>query len=290
MKTKNETINISKKDLSKLHRDYLGASETPVLFGAGYITYQQLIEKKIYGNLDPPSLRMELGLHLEDFIFSKIQPQCEGATRNDYKIAYVDKGCRLIAIPDFISADKNYIGEIKTTSNQTIHSPMYHYQVQQQLMLSGADYGYLCLLNLVTGTLAVDIIYPDEAIQEAIRAKAKQFWRDVATGQIAASPESSENTGQTSIVANDEMVQIYEEYKALKKQADEIKEKMDNYRERLITYANGATIMLDTAGKKILQEIITEKESIDKTALKLALGGRYKEFAKNQIVKSYRIF
>lgn len=283
------------KAIQELHAKFLGASEVPVLFDCGYISYQDLIHNKLLNIKQEETLRMRIGSALEKLLFKELKQEFLKEQKlllwhNDYKIAYTDEDAKIVAIPDFCGEENSrlvMVGDIKTTARDNAKSEKFNIQVQTQIMCSNADFGIVACYNFLKGQLEYEIIYPDSELQKQIKEKAKQFWKDLETyaqqGFYASADCDTENNDEI-IVADDLILKAIKDYLSL---TDEISflEKQAKEKKAMIEQSliGKGKILIDPNGAKLATIIERKTETIDKNKLKLALMERYKEFITEKV-------
>lgn len=288
---------ISKSFLEKEQKNWLGASEIPVLFGYGYITKEQLFQKKLGLFKEAPNMKMKIGLALEDTIFDEIKSRSDelatNFVRNDYEIGFFDDNLKLCAIPDFVDDISNpqYIGEIKTSTNLDVNKPYYQYQIQTQLMLSGAKCGFLVFYCFGEEDIRIDLVYPDEIIQNEIKEKAKEFWEEFEEYKLNGNikPIEKSDKSEKLVKEADEITyKAYLRYCKLSLVKKKIEEEMNMLKEAVISTIEGNDI-LTYQNKVIVSKVERKNETIDKEKLKLYLKEKYNDFVNSSLTVYYKI-
>lgn len=172
----------------ELRRNYLGASDLPAIFGMSpWRTAEdvRLIKSK-QADEPPGNLSTEAGIYLEPAVRQWAQDKLGPLTEPD---TYIHPNGFMCANLDAETADRKPV-EIKTSgivgpiqgnwgSEGTADIPdMYYVQVMCQIACMGnkPDMGYLVALLGGRGFVKYEI-QRDDALINAIEAKAEQFWK-----------------------------------------------------------------------------------------------------------------
>lgn len=286
-------VKMNKSELNDYHANYIGASEVPILFGEGYITYEELIKQKVLREVKEPNVRMKIGSALEKILFQEeVLPYLAGRYKkvwhNDYDVCFLDYTSKIVAIPDIVAEDDEIVlvGDIKTTSRDNAKAIKYHLQVQTQMMLSGAPIGLIAVYNFMQGAMDYEIVWKDELLHNEIKDKVKKFWEDFnlyLTNTILPEPESEETTEETPpTIAPDDVLDDCLTYNALAKNIKELTAKKDEIQKRIkekMILLN-ADKLADSNNQTIAKIVRRQIETLDKNKIKLALMDKYKDYVK----------
>ena len=174
----------------EMRKNGVGASDVPVLAGllTKYGKDADWLFKLKTGQIpeEPPNEAMEWGVILEPIIFSKVsaqtgwivQPDPETHKMTLQEWAYCHPDGAILAHPD-----RKGVGvlEIKNSRYYSAVKGPSDYQVcqlQWQLLVTGADYGVLAVLE-AGQALHITTHDPDEQIAAKLYSMAQAFWRRV---------------------------------------------------------------------------------------------------------------
>ena len=177
----------------------LTSTEVAVLFGKSpYQTLPELWDAKRSGEITilEENERMFWGTQLQDAIahgaairngweirlmseYARLPEERLGASF-DYEVSLRDgtKGILEIKNVDYLQFKKEWVDD-----DQGLQAPVHiEFQLQHQMMLTGAQTAYICAL--VAGNSLVTIARSaDPEVQGAIRYKAAEFWKSVDAGE-----------------------------------------------------------------------------------------------------------
>lgn len=248
-----------------LRQEHIGASDSSVLMGCGYMTESQLYENKLGLYEVPVNDAMRRGSFLEDqarFLYIEktgvhVEPLCVKSSYYTFMAASLDG----------ISADRKTLVEIKTGGRKTedmVKSgkiPDNHYaQCQHQLAvteLSEMDYCFFDGTEITLLKIKRDDAYINRLIQ-----LEQAFWKRVLTFD-PPEPEIAEVTDPI-------FLQEIELYKTLQERLKEAEREAEEQRQLIISMAcdksvkgAGVTIRKSIRKGTIDYKAIPELESVD---------------------------
>lgn len=190
-------------------RSFVGASESPTILGVGYRESSQagIWESKAFGAIGPPpapELKLRIGKAKEPLLRELFEEATGKHCEPPAAMAYRHKefpfiGCSLDgeAIVDGARAtvELKNVGDHNRKEWEGPAAPLKSsVQVQHQLLVTGAEIGYLFALVADEETYVFPV-YPDKEFHAALRERLEAFWRSVETKTMPPLDES-EATGR----------------------------------------------------------------------------------------------
>lgn len=191
-------------------RSFVGASESPTILGVGYreSSAAGIWESKVFGSGGPPpapELKLRIGKAKEPLMRQLFTEATGRACEPPAAMAYRHKafpfvGCSL----DGEAIDSEHgrcpveLKNVGAHNRKHWEGPapplQYAAQVQHQLLVTGAEIGYLFALVADEETYVFPV-YPDKEFHAALRERLEAFWRSVETKTMPPLDES-EATGR----------------------------------------------------------------------------------------------
>lgn len=190
-------------------RSFVGASESATILGVGYRESSPagIWESKAFGAIGPPpapELKLRIGKAKEPLLRELFEEATGKHCEPPAAMAYRHKefpfiGCSLDgeAIVDGARAtvELKNVGAHNRKEWEGPAAPLkYSVQVQHQLLVTGAEIGYLFALVADEETYVFPV-YPDKEFHAALRERLEAFWRSVETKTMPPLDES-EATGR----------------------------------------------------------------------------------------------
>lgn len=214
------------KEWLEYRKSHFNASETPELFGVGFLGKsgpEKLAKIKYKDAVTYQNEAMKKGQEAEP----EIRANACKITGADFKpaVGVWDKDERFSASFDGIDIEQNLILEIKFSKNEFEYvkqngkpSEKYLLQVNHQLMVSGAEICYFFVKNNETAELTYCIVYPNLEIMQNIRDKW-EFFTSKYDGEFLID-ESIDEKWESDI---NELKKITEQIKKLDEKSKKIK-------------------------------------------------------------------
>ena len=226
---------------TKFRNEGVGASESAALKGiCPYSTaYTLWLNKTGRGKPFEDNFGMQRGRELE----SKIRSRFELEQMQDFnpKVGRHPNYPMILASFDGVSDDGKELLEIKTTSKATLESvdqqiipPHYYCQVQQQLLVSGADVCHFYVYNEKLNVFATCDARPDLEYQANLILLIENFWNNHVLKDIPP-PLTNKDVKQILPSENPELSMLCNQLVASKDELD--KKDIDNYKAMLIDLA-----------------------------------------------------
>ena len=215
------------KEWLEYRKSHFNASETPELFGVGFLGKngpEKLAKIKYKDAVTYQNEAMKKGQEAEP----EIRANACKITGADFKpaVGVWDKDERFSASFDGIDIEQNLILEIKFSKNEFEYvkqngkpSEKYLLQVNHQLMVSGAEICYFFVKNNETAELTYCIVYPDLEIMQNIRDKWELFASKYGDGEFLID-ENIDEKWESDI---NELKKITEQIKKLDEKSKKIK-------------------------------------------------------------------
>ena len=234
----------------------IGASECAAVFGkCKYNTPLQLWEKKVYDIETEVTFPMIRGSQMEPII--REQAEQVLGEKFDPVCGIHDEHEFILASLDGINATGDVIMEIKYASKAN-HSlaafgkvpDNYLYQVQQQLLVSGAKKALYVSWN--SDDLQIVEVFPDSNLHEEMVAKLMEFWEMVCLQIPPASSKKDRVVTENDqvlrskkdrvVTENDQVLRFVNIRKQNDEKIKELKSENEKVTKQLIELANGNSI------------------------------------------------
>jgi len=218
----------------KSRKESFNASETPALFELSpWIPRNPLeLAHLKYGDLAvPQTFRMSEGIRNEEWIREYVEEKTQIAFEPLVGVWEQDE--RFRASFDGVSFGLDVILEIKyseKTFNTDEIPQNYYYQIQHQLLVSGADKCLFAVADPNTKEVRIEEVYPNKDIQSAIVAKWEWFVEKFKDKELPPLEQVRED---------DEWKQAVEEYKIAERLLKEAQEALQLKKQRLIELSGG---------------------------------------------------
>lgn len=254
-----EVLNLEQgsQDWLDARKKYVGASEVSYLFNANpfcketdqmkYLIGIKLGFVQVFQNN-----AMKMGNIKEDDIIKTVE-----FLKDIHTTKQVAAKGLLLASFDGITDDFKTIIEVKHSKHtynelKDKNVPFnYYLQVQQQLMVSGADMCYFAAMNPDTDDVEILEIYPELEIFDDIERKLNEFIEYRSSKKWAEDDFQKERTDSTFEI-------LVSDYKEVSNQIDELQKRQSEIKEALICEANGektkgfGLTVYPTAGRKTI--------------------------------------
>lgn len=219
------------KEWLEYRKSHFNASETPELFGVGFLGKsgpEKLAKIKYKDAVTYQNEAMKKGQEAEP----EIRANACKITGADFKpaVGVWDKDERFSASFDGIDIEQNLILEIKFSKNEFEYvkqngkpSEKYLLQVNHQLMVSGAEICYFFVKNNETAELTYCIVYPDLEIMQNIRDKWELFASKYGDGEFLIDENIDESIDEKWESDINELKKITEQIKKLDEKSKKIK-------------------------------------------------------------------
>ncbi|HEX8965859.1 MAG TPA: YqaJ viral recombinase family protein [Patescibacteria group bacterium] len=221
----------------KFRSNGIGASECAAIFGkCPYNTPYQLWEKKLglveteenFAMRRGSKMEPEVRAIVEDMYENEFPPICAIHNKYNFLRASFDGYSHQL---DIILEIKCVKKELHEMAKQGIVPEHYMYQVQQQLLVSGADKAIYASFN---EDLAIVDVEPDIQLHKEIIEKVGDFWEKIC---LRIEPELSEK--DKIFLENEELVSLIQEKKLIDQEMKALKEKNEEIGNKLKKYADG---------------------------------------------------
>lgn len=203
-------------------KKHLMASETPALFGVGYFNEKELAKIKYHNKETYQSEAMRKGLEAE----ATIREFAESLTLYNFEPIVLQKGKFGASLDGFdkefgvVAEYKNSKSGYEALKNGKV-SDTYYYQIQHQLMVSGANSCYLFVREPDTGDILWEIVEPKREVFAEIKGKWTKFVNEWKNKEI---PEPKMDDSDEVMNLSDELDTILAKKKELEIREKEIKE------------------------------------------------------------------
>lgn len=219
----------------------IGASECAAVFGkCKYNTPLQLWEKKVYDIETEVTFPMIRGSQMEPIIRQQAEEVL--GEKFDPVCGIYDEHEFILASLDGINSEGTVIMEIKYASkvNHALAASgkvpkHYIYQVQQQLLVSGAQKALYVSWN--SDDLQIVEVFPDAKLHEEMIKKLMEFWEMVC---LKIPPTRSKKDHVTN--ENDQVLKFVNIRKQNDQKLKELKAENEKITSKLIELANGNSI------------------------------------------------
>ena len=217
-------------------KTYIGGGDIACLCGVGFLTPFQVWMRKLGMAEDTPSVRMRVGLELEDFILKDYAERYQRELQ-DVQRHFVDDDCEYFggtvdAIVEI--KDVRVVVDAKTHSGYPFEDELpagYQIQGQWYMMLTGASHAEFHVLHFGLGDFRTYSVVRDDAMIANLRTVGHAFWEhvidgtppDYSVGDDAASWFASLKKTTDEYWADDEMLRLVDAYiqsREIEKEAD----------------------------------------------------------------------